>query len=60
MLFHQVEKLFHVHTNEQTTLVLKMAAFWVVPPRTLVKVDRHFRVTCGLCHQDDGGGRKYF
>jgi hypothetical protein len=34
---------------------IKMAAFWVIAPCSLVKAYQHFRDSCCLHHQSDGG-----
>jgi hypothetical protein len=38
---------------------MKMAVFWVVAPRSLVEVTRHFRDSCCLYHRPVDGSSKY-
>jgi hypothetical protein len=47
---------YHKHNEKKimkARFVLKKAVFWVVAPRSLVEVYRHFRGACCLHHQGD-------
>jgi hypothetical protein len=55
-IWMDVMQLEDVGFEVLTAVSTKMAVFWVVAPRSVVEVYRHFRVPCFLRHQGDGDG----